>query len=32
MIESFREIRTAAGLSGDLTPIGAAMPLAGAAT
>ena len=30
MIDSFVEIRTAAGLSGELTPIGAAMPLAAA--
>jgi diacylglycerol O-acyltransferase / wax synthase len=31
MIDAFVEIRSAAGLSGDLTPVGAAMPLAAAA-
>jgi len=31
MIDAFVEIRSAAGLSGDLTPIGAVMPLAAAA-
>ena len=28
MIDAFIEIREAAGLSGELTPVGAAMPLA----
>lgn len=32
ILEAFGEIRTAAGLSGDLTPVGAVLPLAAAAT
>ena len=31
MLDAFTEIRTAAGITGDLTPVGAAMPLASAA-
>jgi hypothetical protein len=30
MLEAFYEIRAAAGISGELTPVGAAMPLAAA--
>jgi WS/DGAT/MGAT family acyltransferase len=32
MLEAFNEIRAAAGITGDLTPVGAALPLAAAAT